>query len=562
MLQDARDLTEGQLLEADICIAGGGAAGIAIALELLESGLDVILLESGGLKGEPASQALYAGSVADAQLHSPLDRYRQRRLGGSTTLWGGRCVPFDDIDFEERPYLPGSGWPFTRESLEPHYRRANALCEAGSFAYTATEAFPSPLPPVLPGFTSTDYSTQQLERFSCPTDFGQRYRRRLVAASKLRIVLHANVVKVSLNEAGTRVTEIETRTLEGKTCRVRARQHVLALGGLEVARVLLANRDTHRHGIGNDRDLVGRNYMCHIAGTVGTLELHDQTTAVSHGYDLAEGGVYCRRRFALNAATQRRLGIGNFIARLHHPRITDPRHETGILSLLYLAKPFIPYEYAKRLHGEEGATWRQWLAHVANVCADPADTAAFLWNWYRYRQLASRKLPSIVVWPKTRRFSLDFHSEQQPQSASRVRLDGQRDALGMPQLHVDWRYTPWDIHTVRCSLALFSRDVRDSGIGTFTYDAAELEAEILRDGAYGGHHIGTTRMGDDPRTSVVNADGRIHGVSNLFVAGSATFPTSSQANPTLTIVALAVRLADHLKRQAQSNSPVVRNVPA
>lgn len=132
----------------------------------------------------------------------------------------------------------------------------------------------------------------------------------------------------------------------------------------------------------------------------------------------------------------------------------------------------------------------------------------------------------------------------------------------MPQLHVDWRYTPWDIHTVRCSLALFSRDVRDSGIGTFTYDAAELEAEILRDGAYGGHHIGTTRMGDDPRTSVVNADGRIHGVSNLFVAGSATFPTSSQANPTLTIVALAVRLADHLKRQAQSNSPVVRNVPA
>ena len=164
MLQDARDLTEGQLLEADICIAGGGAAGIAIALELLESGLDVILLESGGLKGEPASQALYAGSVADAQLHSPLDRYRQRHLGGSTTLWGGRCVPFDDIDFEERPYLPGSGWPFTRESLEPHYRRANALCEAGSFAYTATEAFSSPLPPVLPGFTSTDYSTQQLER--------------------------------------------------------------------------------------------------------------------------------------------------------------------------------------------------------------------------------------------------------------------------------------------------------------------------------------------------------------------------------------------------------------
>jgi choline dehydrogenase-like flavoprotein len=562
MLQDAHDLTEGQLLEADICIAGAGAAGIAIALELLDSGLDVILLESGGLKEERASQALYTGTVANAQLHSPPDRYRQRRLGGSTTLWGGRCVPFDDIDFEERPYLPGSGWPFTRQSLEPYYQRANTLCEAGNFAYTVTEAFPSPLPPVLPGFTSTDYSTHCLERFSCPTNFGQRYRNRLVTASNLRVVLHANVVQVSLNQAGTRVTEVGLRTLEGKTCRVHARHHVLALGGLEVARVLLANRDTHHNGIGNDRDLVGRNYMCHVAGTIGTLELHDQRAAISHGYDLVEGGVYCRRRFALNAATQRRLGIGNFIARLHHPRITDPRHDTGILSLLYLAKPFIPYEYAKRLHGEEAASWRQWLAHVGNVCADPADTAAFLWNWYRRRHLASRKLPSIVVWPKTRRFSLDFHSEQQPQSASRVRLDEQRDALGMPQLHVDWRYSPWDIHTVRCSLALFARDIRNSGIGTFTYDAAELEAEILRDGAYGGHHIGTARMGDDPRTSVVNADGRIHGVGNLSIAGSAIFPTSSQANPTLTVVALAVRLAEHLKQQLQANCPVVRNVPA
>ena len=562
MLQDARDLTDGQLLEADICIAGAGAAGIAIALELLDSGLEVILLESGGLKEERASQALYTGTVADAQLHSPPDRYRQRRLGGSTTLWGGRCVPFDDIDFEERPYLPGSGWPFARAALEPYYRRANELCEAGQFAYTADEAFASPLPPVVPGFASADYSTHQLERFSCPTNFGQRYRRRLASARNLRVLLHANIVQLSLNEAGTRVTEVGLRTLEGKTCRVHARHHVLALGGLEVARILLANRDTHREGIGNDRDLVGRNYMCHIAGTVGTLELSDPAAVISHGYDLAEGGVYCRRRFALNAATQRRLGIGNFIARLHHPRITDPRHETGILSLLYLAKPFIPYEYAKRLHGEEGATWRQWLLHVANVCTDPADTAAFLWNWSRYRQLASRKLPSIVVWPKTRRFSLDFHSEQQPQSASRVRLNGQRDAIGMPQLHVDWRYTPWDIHTVRCALALFARDVRTSGIGTFTYDAAALEGEILRDGAYGGHHIGTTRMGEDPRSSVVNADGRIHGLSNLFVAGSATFPTSSQANPTLTVVALAVRLAAHLKQQLQANCPVARNVPA
>lgn len=562
MLLDARELPEGQWLEADVCIAGAGAAGITLALELLGSGLDVVLLESGGFKDESATQALYAGTVADERLHSPPDRYRQRRFGGSTTLWGGRCMPFDPIDFEERPYLPGSGWPLSREMLEPYYRRANLLCEAGRFAYTAEEAFASPLAPVIPGFISRDFSTNQLERFSCPTNFGQRYRAVLTAARDLRVLLHANVVKIALDATGTQVTEFGLRTLQDKTLRVKAKRHVLALGGLEVARLLLANRDTHPQGIGNQHDLVGRHYMCHMAGTVGTLELDGTRNGVHHGYDRADGGVYCRRRFALGAATQRRLGIGNFIARLHHPRITDPAHGTGILSMLYLARPFIPYEYAKRLHGDETRGWRDWLRHVGNVCGDPAATAAFLWNWYHFRYRASRKFPSIVVHPRKPRFSLDFHSEQQPQFSSRVKLATERDALGMQRLHVDWRHSAWDIRTVRCALDLFAQAVRDSGVGTFAYDAETLEAEILRDGAYGGHHLGTTRMGTNPRSSVVNADGRLHEVQNLFVASSATFPTSSQANPTLTVVALAVRLADHLKHELQAKFPVARNVPA
>lgn len=561
MLQDARDLPEGQLLEADVCIAGAGAAGITLALELLGHGLKVVLLESGGFKEERASQALYAGSVANERLHSPPDRYRQRRFGGSTTLWGGRCMPLDPIDFEARSYLPESGWPLSRETLEPYYRRANVLCEAGPFAYTVEEAFPTPLAPVIPGFASANFSTHHLERFSCPTDFGKRYRDTLASAQDVRVLLHANVVKIALDAPGNHVTDLQLQTLQGKTARVRAQHYVLALGGLEVARVLLANRDTHPHGIGNEHDLVGRYYMCHIAGTIGLLALNGASGAVHHGYDRAEGGVYCRRRFALNPATQRRLGLGNFIARLHHPRITDPAHGTGVLSMLYLAKPFIPYEYAKRLHGDATPEWRDWFRHVGNVGSDAANTAVFLWNWYHLRYRAARKFPSIVVHPRQPRFSLDFHSEQQPQFSSRVFLGSECDALGMPRLQVDWRYSAWDIHTVRCALDLFAGDIRASGVGSFTYDAATLEAEILRDGAYGGHHLGTTRMGTTPRTSVVNPEGRVHGVANLYVAGGGTFPTSSQANPTLTIVALAVRLASYLKRQLQANCPVVRNVP-
>lgn len=563
MIFDTRDLPDGQALAADICIVGGGAAGITMALELIGSGLDVLLLESGGFQEEELTQALYAGTVADERLHSPPDRYRQRRFGGSTTIWGGRCMPLDEIDFEEREYVPHSGWPLTRDLLVPYYQRANRLSEAGDFAYTTEEAFSHQLRPMMDGFKSPHFTSDTLERFSCPTDFAARYLHKFQAATNVRVLLHANLTKVALNGSGAAVETAVVRTLTGKTLTVHAREYVLAMGGLEIPRTLLANRDIHPNGIGNEYDLVGRYYMCHVAGTIGTLQLNLPRESVWHGYDISDEGVYCRRRLALSPTTQQKMGIGNFIARLHHPRITDPAHRTGVLSLLYLAKAFIPYEYGKRLHGEEQASFKTWLQHVRNVLGDPADTTRFLWHWLRYRTLAERKFPSIIARPRANRYSLDFHSEQQPLFASRVSLAADQDALGVPRIHVDWRYSQWDIHTVRCALDLFAQDVSDSGIGTFTYDADTLEAEVMRYGAYGGHHLGTARMGADRKTSVVDANCRVHDVQNLYLTGGAVFPTSSQANPTLTIVALALRLADRLKaRMARGAEEISSCAPA
>jgi choline dehydrogenase-like flavoprotein len=121
------------------------------------------------------------------------------------------------------------------------------------------------------------------------------------------------------------------------------------------------------------------------------------------------------------------------------------------------------------------------------------------------------------------------------------------DSLGLPRIRVDWRYAAGDVDTVSRALALLAEDVSNSGVGSFEYDPTSVEAEMTRYGAYGGHHIGTARMGTDPRHSVVDADCRVHGVDNLYIAGAATFPTSGQANPTLTLVALAARLAAHLQ---------------
>lgn len=547
MIDDALAVTDGDTLCADICIVGAGVAGITLAVELAGTGLNVLLLESGGLRAERRVQRLYRGAVADERLHSPPHRYRQRRFGGTSTIWGGRCVPFDEIDFEARDYLPDSGWPFGRDTLLPFYVRANELCEAGTFAYQAAAAFTRPLQPMLAGFHSEHFSSDSLERFSKPTDFGARYRQQLARAANVRVLLHANLTTLDLHPGGAAVAALSVRTLTGRTITVRAAAVVLAAGGLEVARLLLSNRKTWTQGLGNQYDVVGRYYMCHIAGTIGTLRQDGNADRVWHGYDITADGIYCRRRLALTAQAQRQLRLGNFIARLHHPRISDPAHRTAVLSALQLAKGLISYEYGKRLSDGERGALSGWLGHVRNVLARPGEVLAFARHMLRDRLLAERKFPSIIVKSRLGHYSLDFHAEQQPSPASRVTLTEERDELGLPRLLVDWRYTPHDITTVREAVRLFAADIARSRIGTFDYDPATIELEMARYGAYGGHHLGTARMGSNPRTSVVDADCRVHGLQNLYVAGSAVFPTSSQANPTLTVVALAVRLAAHLR---------------
>ncbi len=549
MIGSARDIEAGAVLDADICIVGSGAAGISLALALLDSGLSVLMLEGGGERLEESAQALYDGAVADPALHAPPIKYRRRGFGGATAIWGGRCVPFDPIDFEQRPWIAGSFWPFGLETLLPWYAQANELCEAGRFAYTVQAAFAEGARPMLAGFQGKEISDTTLERFSIPTDFGARYRARLAQCRTLRVLLHANVTQLRPGEDGRTVESADVACLHGHRFTVRARRFVLAVGGLETPRLLLASRTRHDAGIGNDGDQVGRNYMCHLAGTLGRLALAGSREDIWHGYDVSDDGIYCRRRLALTAAAQRRRRTGNFIARLHHPRIPDPAHGTGALSALYLAKPFISYEYSRRLHGDGRVSAWDWLRHARNVARDPAGTGGFLLHWLARRTLAARKYPSVIVACRTRQYSLDFNAEQEPNPASRITLTQDKDALGVQKIMVDWRHTAMDMHTIREGFAVLASELAASGTGVLSYDPAEVDMAALRDGAYGGHHIGTARMSATPRTGVVDADCRVHGMRNLFVAGSAVFPTSSQANPTLTIVAMALRLGDYLRRK-------------
>lgn len=548
MILEAATLPSGTRLRTRLCIIGAGPAGISLALQFRGTDVEVLLVAGGKRDHDQATQQLYAGEVVDAAMHSPVTEFRHRQFGGSSATWGGRSMPFDPIDFETRDWIAGARWPIGYQDIAAYYPAANALVEAGDFEYDARRALPGAMRGMIAGFAPPSFDLDRIERFSCPTNFGARYARQLESAGNITLLLDAHAVEIAASEAGERITRTVLRTLDGKEFTVEADHHVLAAGGIETARLLLASRSAgHPNGLGNARDLVGRNYLCHIAGTIGDFAVKGPRESVWHGYDRAWDGVYCRRRMALRPEVQRARGIGNAVIRLHHPRLPDPAHGRGILSAIFLAKPFISYEYSKRLHGDDPVTAGLMARHALNVIREPFGTAGFLLNWARRRTLAARKFPSLIVAPRNNVFSLDVHAEQVPNDDSRVTLSDRLDAFGKPQVKVDWRYKPQDLETVRVALETLRAEVADWGGGVLSFDADGIADAMLREGAYGGHHIGTARMGRNPDEGVVDGDARVFGVDNLFLAGSSIFPTSSQANPTLTIVAAALRLADHLK---------------
>ena len=375
MIADADDVESGQALRCDICIIGAGAAGISLALQFEYGRERVLVLESGGERIDPATQALNQGRVSGPMPHPPLHRFRRRAFGGATAIWGGRCVPFDPIDFADRPWMPGAPWPIGYDAVLPYYQNAAKLCEIGDFSFTAQGAFRHGMHATLPGFRQGHFSDGGIERFSCPTNFAARYGARLEGAKNTTLLLHANAVEITTTQNGSVANYISVATLSGRHFTIQAETFVLATGGLEVPRLLLASRGHHAVGIGNEFDQVGRCYMTHLAGTIGAVTPASGAPRPFHGYEISDDGVYCRRRFAMTAHAQRALRCGNVIARLHHPRLSDPAHRSGALSAVQLAKRLVRFEYRTRL---DAPSPKAYLGHVRNLLHDLPGAAGLL----------------------------------------------------------------------------------------------------------------------------------------------------------------------------------------
>ena len=532
-------------LSCDVAIVGGGAAGLTLANALAAQRMRVVVLEAGGDRKTAASQDFYKGELVDATIHPSTDNYRVRAIGGTSTIWGGRTIPFDPIDLEARAWVPGSGWPIGYDELAADYAAALDAAEAGEPAFRVAEALPGMQQELAPGLDG-DLVETTIERFSKPTNFWRRYGAELSRSDYASVFRNAPVTHIRLAGDGNSVESLELTGPNGAKKQVVARNYVLALGGLETTRLLLSSNDVRPDGVGNDSGQLGRNYMSHLCATAGAVSFSGPPERIAYDYARDRAGIYVRRRLWLTEKAQREHGLLNTTFRTHLPEPGDPSHGDAVLSAMFLVKDMVLYEYSRKFV-ENPVGWGGRLRHVSNIVRQPVRLTKFGADWLRRRTFAERKLPSVVLGSRANRYELEFHAEQAPNPDSRLTLSTERDAIGMPRLKIDWRITDLDVASLQRSYDLLAAELVRSGAGRLDFDREKLGERAWKHGIVGGHHIGTTRMSADPKQGVVDSNCRVHGVGNLFVASSTVFPTSGQANPTLTILALTLRLARHLR---------------
>ncbi len=520
MIVDARSVPAGSIVETELCIVGAGAAGITLAREFIDAPFRVVLLESGGLDYEPETQELYDGQSIGLSFPT-LTTSRLRFFGGTTNHWGGWCLPLDAIDFEARDNFPYHGWPFPKSVLDPWYRRAQDVCQLGPYDYRPSNWGIS-ANEIPPPFAGPDFETKLLQVSS--VRFGPVYGPELRRAPHVTVYLYANAFHFDGGETDTEVKELSVKTLSGNHFTVRARTYILAAGGIENARLMLVSGKEGGNGLGNAHDLVGRFFMTHLAYSGGIIAPADPHM----NFDFRAAGDYAG--FGGKHSYVSIIGLAApSMQRRHLPSI--------FITWGYQFSPVVQSVKAlKRLIDGEGPGGSV-LGDLTEVIGNLEGVTSFAVR----KALFGEGIPIEAL-------KVECASEQQPNPQSRVSLGSKRDALGMREVVVDWRLVPDDKSKAAATIRLLGTEIGRAGFG-------RLRSSLSDDGVWpddflgNEHHMGTTRMHHDPALGVVDENCRVHTVANLYVAGSSVFPTGGANNPTLTIVALALRLADHIKKQ-------------
>jgi choline dehydrogenase-like flavoprotein len=525
MIQDFNELDAGASFTADFCIIGAGAAGITIAREFLGTHHTVLVLEGGGIDPDKESQKLFESEVVGLP-HASIHDGRARILGGTTTLWGGQALRFDDFDFKERCWVPQSGWPISRAELDPYYERAERVLHIGSsVSYENLCAKFGILAPAL----DPEKLYMECSRWSPKPNFGTTYRTELKNAANISALLHANVTAIVTNQAATEVENVQFRTLAGKQGTAKARFYVVCCGGIETARLLLASSRVQPNGIGNRHDLVGRYFQEHVHIECG----HVLPKSRANLQNLFESFFLKRLKHAPLITLTRRIQAEKKLLSIHGTVIFDHAPDSGIAAAKELFRAII---------GSSFSNVAELSRLLGRALKSPGELFALAYRLYGQNRAGTPKRGPIL---------LGAQCEMAPNPNSRVTLSEARDKLGMPRVRLDWRLGELERRTVAEYARTVAGEFERLELGAF--DSKEFE--ILDDPARwvqrahdSAHHMGTTRMHESPRLGVVDPQCQVHGIANLFVGSSAVFPTSARSNPTLTILALCVRIADRLKQ--------------
>lgn len=545
MLINTNEIASGSVIDTDICIIGGGAAGITMGLAFEKAGIDCVILESGGFSRDEATADLYRGTSVGIP-YDFADGTRSRFLGGSSNCWGGFCRPWDQSAFDHRAWVNASGWPIGREELEPFYLRSHKILNVPTQEYRAEQwvgmGNQPPLGqgkdfPVRATRFPVDHEKVEeiISQFSPPLKLGEAYRQDLKDARHVRVYLKANVVDIQCNPWGGAVESVRVRTLKGVSATVRARTFILAAGGIENARLLLASNRQHSGGLGNRYDLVGRYFQDHprfLNGVVEFNEPYQNNPLFDIKFhcivdDLIIGDAKISGQLRLPYAVQKQHGLLDaqvWFRSLYAGEGTD------VVRALYRMRQRVRGKWSPRIGlGSD----------LGIIFSHPLDSASYVVA----HSTSSRRMVRSVT--------MEMIAEPEPDYNSRVMLGDDIDALGMRRAKIDWRLTQRVRDTVDTTFELIARELEDKNIARVKLGPRVNDTGWPSDleGTY--HHMGTTRMHDSPRHGVVDRNCQVHGIANLYIAGSSVFPTSSSNHPTMTLVALALRLSDRLVAERQ-----------